>query len=81
MRYLRKFNENKEGVESDLEFIVTKIKQHFKKEEIKNKIEADDEFDGETAVVDMICWFEDEFDKVVSDEDALIKLLEKEYDI
>ncbi len=79
MKYLKKFESN---IENDNEFVVTKIVEHFPFEEVKSKIEDDnDETDKDTALIDMICWFENTFDKEIENEDYILDRLREEYDI
>ena len=64
MRYLKKF----EGyTEDNIDFIITKIKEKYPKVEDK----AD--------LLDMICWFEDEFKRDIVDEDEVLNQLIIEY--
>jgi hypothetical protein len=51
----------------DVDFIITKIKERYP--EAKDKSE----------LLEMICWFEDEFKKDIIDEDKVLNLLMKEY--
>ena len=86
MKYLKGFNEgfdyNREwedmsqeereetsisAYKDDVDFIITKIKERYP--EAKDKSE----------LLEMICWFEDEFKKDIIDEDKVINLLMKEY--
>ena len=88
MRYLKGFNEgfdyNKEWedmspeereetsipsykAEDDIDFIITKIKEKYP--------EAEDKAD----LLDMICWFEDEFKRDIVDEDEVLNQLIIEY--
>lgn len=89
MRYLKKFNEgfdtNREWVdmspeereetsipaytEDDIDFIITKIKEKYSK--------AEDKAD----LLDMICWFEDQFKRDIVDEDKVLNQLMKEYNL
>ena len=49
---------------------------------IKLKIKDDsNEMDKETALIDMICWFETQFDRNIEDEDYVIQRLRDEYNI
>jgi hypothetical protein len=64
MRYLKKF----EGYSEDnIDFIITKIKEKYPKVEDK----AD--------LLDIICWFEDEFKRDIVDEDGVLNQLIIEY--
>ena len=66
MRYLKKF----EGYSEDnIDFIITKIKEKYP--------EAEDKAD----LLDMICWFEDNFKRDIDDEDRVINQLVKEYNL
>lgn len=77
MKYLKRFES---VIESDNEFIVTKILEQFPVEEIKSKIEDNsDETDKYTALIDMICWFEDTFNKDIENEDLIIDRLREYY--
>lgn len=87
MKYLRKYNEgfdtNREWMdmspeereetrvpaytEDDIDFIITKIKEKYP--------EATDKAD----LLDMICWFEDEFKRDIVDEDEVLNQLIIEY--
>jgi len=88
MKYLRRYNEgfdaNKEWIdmspeereetsisaykgEDDIDFIITKIKEKYP--EVTDK----------SDLLDIICWFEDEFKKDIIDEDKVLNLLMKEY--
>jgi hypothetical protein len=87
MKYLRKYNEgfdtNREWMdmspeereetsipaygEDDVDFIITKIKEKYP--------EAEDKAD----LLDMICWFEDEFKRDIVDEDEVLNQLIIEY--
>lgn len=90
MKYLIKFNEgfnsNREwmdmspeereetaipayNTEDDVDFIITKIKEKYPKEEVNDKAD----------LIDMICWFEDQFKKDIVDEDEIIHQLGIEY--
>jgi hypothetical protein len=67
--------------EDDIDFIIAKIKQNFSKEDIKLKIKDDsDEMDKETALIDMICWFEKKY-KDILDEDVVLNKLRDIYEI
>ena len=64
MRYLKKF----EGyTENNIDFIITKIKEKYP--------EVEDKAD----LLDMICWFEDEFKRDIVDEDEVLNQLIIEY--
>lgn len=66
MRYLKKF----EGYSEDnIDFIITKIKEKYPKVEDK----AD--------LLDIICWFEDEFKRDIVDEDRVLNQLMIEYNL
>ena len=87
MKYLRKYNEgfdtNREWMdmspeereetgiptygEDDIDFIITKIKEKYP--------EVEDKAD----LLDMICWFEDEFKRDIVDEDRVLNQLIIEY--
>jgi len=55
--------------EDDIDFIITKIKEKYPKEEVSDKAD----------LIDMICWFEDQFKKDIVDEDEVIHQLGIEY--
>jgi hypothetical protein len=55
--------------EDDIDFIITKIKEQYPKEKVSDK----------NDLIDMICWFEDQFKKDIVDEDKVINILTKEY--
>lgn len=55
--------------EDDIDFIITKIKEQYPKEEVSDK----------NDLIDMICWFEDQFKKDIVDEDEIIHQLGIEY--
>jgi hypothetical protein len=55
--------------EDDIDFIITKIKEKYSKEEVNDK----------SDLFDMICWYEDQFKKDIADEDKVINILTKEY--
>jgi hypothetical protein len=55
--------------EDDIDFIITKIKEKYPKEEVSDKAD----------LIDMICWFEDQFKKDIVDEDEIIHQLGIEY--
>lgn len=77
MKYLKKFES---VIESDNEFIVAKILEKFPVKEVKSKIEDNsDETDKDTALIDMICWFEDTFNKEIENEDLIIDKLREYY--
>lgn len=77
MRYLKKF----ESAETDNEFIVAKIVDNFPFEEVKSKIEDEnDETDKHTTLIDMINWFEHQFGEI-DNEDYILDRLREEYDI
>lgn len=79
MKYLKKYNED---IESDNDFVITKILEQFPIDEVKSKIEDDsDETDKDTALIDMICWFENTFNKDIENEDYILDRLRQEYDI
>lgn len=59
------------NTEDDIDFIITKIKEKYPKEEVNDKAD----------LIDMICWFEDEFKKDIVDEDKIIHQLVIEYDL
>jgi hypothetical protein len=67
--------------EDDIDFIIAKIKQNFSKEDIKLKIKDDsNEMDKETALIDMICWFEKKY-KDILHEDVVLNKLRDIYEI
>ena len=68
MKYLKKYNESN-IIENDIDFIITKIKEKYPKEEVNDKAD----------LIDMICWFETEFEKDIVDEDKIIHQLGIEY--
>ncbi len=84
MKYIgsyKKFESNIIG-EDDVDFIITKITENFPKEEVKLKIDDEsDETDIETSLIDMICWFEDKFNREILDEDNIINKLREYYQI
>ncbi len=84
MKYIgsyKKFESNIIG-EDDVDFIITKITENFPKEEVKLKIDDEsDETDIETSLIDMICWFEDKFNRDILDEDNIINKLREYYQI
>jgi hypothetical protein len=55
--------------EDDVDFIITKMKEKYPKEEVSDK----------SDFIDMICWFEDQFKKDIVDEDEVINRLTIEY--
>jgi len=90
MKYLRRYKEgfdsNREWVdmspeereetsisaykaEDDIDFIITKIKEKYP--EVTNK----------SDLLEIICWFEDQFKKDIIDEDKVLNLLMKEYNL
>lgn len=85
MKYLKGFNKlnetsiirpnqpkdwwNKYKEEGDIDFIITKIKEKYPKEEVSDK----------NDLIDMICWFEDEYKSDIVDEDEVIHQLGIEY--
>jgi hypothetical protein len=80
MKYLKKFQESNET--DDTDFIIAKITDNFSKEEVMRKIEdADDETDRETALIDMIVWFEDKFKKDITNDDEVLMRLYQVYDV
>lgn len=67
--------------EDDIDFIITKIKDNFTKDDIESKIKDDsDELDKETALIDMVCWFEKTY-KDILDEDVVLDKLRDIYEI
>lgn len=79
MKYIRKYESYSEN---DNEFVITKILEQFPLEEVKSKIEDEnDESDKDTTLIDMICWFEDTFSKEIENEDYILDRLRQEYDI
>jgi hypothetical protein len=79
MKYLKKYNEN---IENDYDFVIAKIVDHFPYDDVKMKIDSEsDELDKETALLDMICWFETQFDRNIEDEDYVMQRLRDEYNI
>jgi len=68
--------------EDDVDFIIAKITDNFSPEEIKSKIDDEsDDTDIETSLIDMICWFEDKFNRDILDEDVIISKLREYYQI
>ncbi len=68
--------------ENDTDFILTKIIEKFSKEEVKSNIEDEtNETDIETALIDMICWFEENYNRDIVDEDLIIHKLREYYQI
>jgi thioredoxin-related protein len=53
--------------EDNIDSIISKIKEKYP--------EANDKSD----LVEMICWYEDQFKKDIADEDEVINILTKEY--
>lgn len=79
MKYLKKFESQ---IENDYDFVIAKITNHFKYDEVKKRIDAEsDDLDKETALLDMICWFETEFDRDIEDEDWVLNKLRETYNI
>lgn len=66
--------------ENDIDFIVSKITEHFPYEETKLKIDSDEDSDSNTILIDMINWFETEFDRQIEDEMMVMNRLKEEYD-
>jgi len=84
MKYIGKYKNFESNImgEDDVDFIITKITENFPKEEVKLKIsDESDETDIETSLIDMICWFEDKFNREISDEDNIINKLREYYHI
>ena len=67
MKYLKKYKESFDNGEDNIDFIITKIKEKYPKVEDK----AD--------LLDIICWFEDEFKRDIVDEDGVLNQLIIEY--
>jgi hypothetical protein len=65
--------------EDDVDFIIAKIREEFPVEKVNQKIESEDS-DSDTALIDMICWFENEY-KDILDEDAVLDKLRKIYQL
>lgn len=80
MKWIKKFESTTKS-ENDKDFVITKIKEHFKKEEVINKLKNENEFDVNTALLDMICWFENEYDREIENEDLILNILRQEYDL
>ena len=77
MKYIGKYKNFESNIigEDDVDFIITKITENFPKEEVELKInDESDETDIETSLIDMICWFEDKFNREILDEDDIINL-------
>ena len=84
MKYIGKYKNFESNIigEDDVDFIITKITENFPKEEVKLKIsDESDETDIETSLIDMICWFEDKFNREILDEDDIINKLREYYHI
>ena len=84
MKYIGKYKNFESNImaEEDVDFIITKITDNFTKEEVKLKIDDEsDETDIETSLIDMICWFEDKFNREILDEDDIINKLREYYQI
>ncbi len=84
MKYIGKYKNFESNIigEDDSDFIITKITDNFTKEEVQLKInDESDETDIETSLIDMICWFEDKFNREISDEDNIINKLREYYHI
>jgi hypothetical protein len=84
MKYIGKYKNFESNImgEDDVDFIITKITENFPKEEVKLKIsDESDETDIETSLIDMICWFEDKFNREILDEDDIINKLREYYQI
>ena len=84
MKYIGKYKNFESNIigEDDVDFIITKITENFPKEEVKSKIDDElDETDIETSLIDMICWFEDKFNREILDEDDIINKLREYYHI
>ena len=84
MKYIGKYENFESNImgEDDVDFIITKITENFPKEEVKLKIsDESDETDIETSLIDMICWFEDKFNREILDEDDIINKLREYYQI
>lgn len=77
MKYLKKFESN---IESDNEFIVAKIVDNFPYDETKQRLQNDEDSDQDTILIDMINWFETEFDRQIEDEMLIMNMLRDEYD-
>jgi hypothetical protein len=68
--------------ENDTDFILTKIIEKFSKEEVNSNIKDEtNETDIETTLIDMICWFEENYNRDIVDEDLIIKKLREYYQI
>ncbi len=68
--------------ENDTHFILTKIIEKFSKEEVNSNIKDEtNETDIETTLIDMICWFEENYNRDIVDEDLIIKKLREYYQI
>jgi hypothetical protein len=65
--------------EDDVDFIVAKIRKEFPIEKVSQKIESEDA-DSDTALIDMICWFENEYRDIL-DEDVVLDKLRKIYQL
>jgi hypothetical protein len=84
MKYIGKYKNFESNIigEDDVDFIITKITENFPKEEVKLKIsDESDETDIETSLIDMICWFEDKFNREILNEDDIINKLREYYQI
>jgi hypothetical protein len=65
--------------EDDVDFIISKIREEFPIEKVSQKIESEDA-DSDTALIDMICWFENEYRDIL-DEDVVLDKLRKIYQL
>lgn len=79
MRYVKKY-ERYDSHENDVDFIMAKITEHFPYDKTKSQIESDDDSDSNTILIDMINWFETEFDRQIEDEMLIMNMLRDEYD-
>jgi len=84
MKYIGKYKNFESNIsgEDDVDFIIVKIIDNFPIEEVKSNINDDsNETDVETSIIDMICWFEDKFNRDILDEDVIIMKLREYYQI
>jgi hypothetical protein len=78
MRYLKKYKESFDNGEDNIDFIITKIKEKYPKVKDKAGITS---FKIED-LLDMICWFEENFKRIDDkDEDAVLNQLREEYNL
>ena len=76
MKHLKLFENY---TESETEFVVAKITEHFPYEETKKRMEEDDDSDHDTILIDMINWFEAQY-RDIENEFLVMDRLKEEYD-